>query len=266
MDVLQKRSKSDRQTRILGELRASSSIRISELAAALGVSGETIRRDLLEMGETGLLSRTYGGAVARPFGFEPAWNERLNEMAEERGRIAALAADLIRPGDALMIDSGSTVLHFARRIAADLRDLTVVTHSFSVAMALGGNPSFTVISCPGKYDPHEGNVTGAETVNFLERYNVNWAIVGASGITDHGPNEARAGGAAIKRAMLARAEQTILLLDHSKFDRMNLEVICPLRQIGRMVTDRIPAGRLKKALASAGTEISVARSEGPLGT
>ena len=266
MDVLQKLSKSDRQTRILGELRASSSIRISELAAALGVSGETIRRDLLEMGETGLLSRTYGGAVARPFGFEPAWNERLNEMAEERGRIAALAADLIRPGDALMIDSGSTVLHFARRIAADLKDLTVVTHSFSVAMALGGNPSFTVISCPGKYDPHEGNVTGAETVDFLERYNVNWAIVGASGITGHGPNEARAGGAAIKRAMLARAEQTILLLDHSKFDRMNLEVICPLRQIGRMVTDRIPAGRLKKALASAGTEISVARSEGPLGT
>ena len=165
-----------------------------------------------------------------------------------------------------MIDSGSTVLHFARRIAADLKDLTVVTHSFSVALALGGNPSFTVISCPGKYDPHEGNVTGAETVNFLERYNVNWAIVGASGITGHGPNEARAGGAAIKRAMLARAEQTILLLDHSKFDRMNLEVICPLRQIGRMVTDRIPAGRLRKALASAGTEISVARSEGPLGT
>src|SRR5689334_10583288 len=76
MDVLQKLSKSDRQTRILGELRASSSIRISVLAAALGVSGETIRRDLLEMGETGLLSRTYGGAVARPFGFEPAWNER----------------------------------------------------------------------------------------------------------------------------------------------------------------------------------------------
>jgi len=260
MDVLQKLSKPDRQTRILGELRASSSIRISELAARLNVSGETIRRDLLEMGETGLLSRTYGGAVARPFGFEPAWNERLNEMAEERERIATLAADLIRPGDALMIDSGSTVLHFARRIAADLKDLTVITHSFPVAMALGGNPSFTVIACPGQYDPHEGNVTGAETVDFLERYNVNLAIVGASGVTSDGPNEARAGGAAIKRAMLARAEQNVLLLDHTKFERMNLEVICPLRQIGRMITDRLPAGRLRKALAAAGTEVLVAQS------
>jgi DeoR/GlpR family transcriptional regulator of sugar metabolism len=266
MDVLRKLPKSDRQARILGELRSSSSIRISELAAKLGVSGETIRRDLLEMGETGLLSRTYGGAVARPFGFEPAWNERLNEMAEERGRIATLASDLIRPGDALMIDSGSTVLHFARRIAADLKDLTVITHSFSVAMALGGNPSFTVISCPGTYDPHEGNVTGAETADFLERHNVNWAIVGASGITSDGPNEARPGGAAIKRAMLSRAEQNMLLIDHSKFDRMNLEVICPLRQIGHIITDLLPAGGLKKALASAGTEVSVARAERPLET
>lgn len=260
MDVLQKLPKSERQTRILGELRASTSIRISELAAKLGVSGETIRRDLLEMGETGLLSRTYGGAVARPFGFEPAWNERLNEMAEERGRIATLAADLIRPGDALMIDSGSTVLHFARRIAADLKDLTVITNSFSVAMALGGNPSFTVIACPGAYDPHEGNVTGAETVAFLERYNVNWAIVGASGITSDGPNEARAGGAAIKRTMLSRAEQNVLLIDHSKFDRMNLEVICPLSRIGRVITDKPPAGELSRALRNAGTEVSVAQS------
>jgi DeoR/GlpR family transcriptional regulator of sugar metabolism len=263
MDTVQKLSKSDRQTRILGELRASSSIRISELAAALGVSGETIRRDLLEMGETGLLSRTYGGAVARPFGFEPAWNERLNEMADERRLIATIAADLIRPGDALMIDSGSTVLHFAQRLAADLRDITVITQSFSVAMALGGNPSFTVISCPGKYDPHEGNVTGAETVDFLQRYSVNWAIIGASGITGDGPNEARAGGAAIKRTMLTRAEQNMLLLDHSKFDRMNLEVICSLERIDRLVTDRPPAGRLKKALVTAGTEVSVALADLP---
>lgn len=260
----QKLSKPDRQARILGELRASTSIRISELAAALGVSGETIRRDLLEMGETGVLSRTYGGAVARPFGFEPAWNERLNEMADERGRIAALAVDLIRPGDALMIDSGSTVLHFARRIAADLKDLTVITHSFSVAMALGGNPSFTVIACPGVYDPHEGNVTGAETVDFLQRFNVNWAIISASGITGEGPNEARAGGAAVKCAMLARAEQNMLLIDHSKFERANLEVICPLRRIGRVITDRPATGRLKKALRSAGTELSVAQADIPI--
>ena len=67
-------SKKNRQERILAELRASTTIRISELAGELNVSAETIRRDLKEMGESGLIDRTYGGAVARPFGFEPTWN------------------------------------------------------------------------------------------------------------------------------------------------------------------------------------------------
>jgi DeoR/GlpR family transcriptional regulator of sugar metabolism len=87
---------------------------------------------------------------------------------------------------------------------------------------------------------------------------VNWAILGASGITGAGPNEARAGGAAIKRVMLARAEQNMLLIDHSKFDRMNFEVICPLREIGRIVTDRPPTGGLRKSMMGAGTEVSIA--------
>ena len=65
--------------------------------------------------------------------------------------------------------------------------------------------------------------------------------------------------------MLARAEQNMLLIDHSKFDRMNLEVICPLRQIGRIITDQLPAGGLKKAFTGAGIEVSVAQSEGPPG-
>ncbi len=76
MNEVLKLSKKDRQDRILAELRISTTIRISDLASELGVSYETIRRDLEEMGTNGLINRTYGGAVARPFGFEPAWNER----------------------------------------------------------------------------------------------------------------------------------------------------------------------------------------------
>src|SRR5262249_24650661 len=127
--------KQDRQSRILAELRVSTTLRISDLAAELGVSTETIRRDLEEMGQSGLINRTYGGAGARPLGYEPAWNERSNAMAVEREAIAALAIKLVRPGEALMIDAGSTTLHFARRLAAELRDLTVITNSFAVATA-----------------------------------------------------------------------------------------------------------------------------------
>src|SRR5215471_4876549 len=119
MDQAPRLSKKNRQDRILAELRASTTIRISELAAELGVSSETIRRDLKEMGEGGLIDRTYGGAVARPFGFEPTWNERFGSMTDERQRIAALAVGFVQPRDVLMIDAGSTTVHFAQRLAAE---------------------------------------------------------------------------------------------------------------------------------------------------
>jgi DeoR/GlpR family transcriptional regulator of sugar metabolism len=254
MSEPQRLSKKHRQDRILAELRASSTIRISDLAGELGVSYETIRRDLEEMGQNGLINRTYGGAVARPFGFEPAWNERFGRQTEEREAIAALAARLVQPGEALMIDAGSTTLHFARRLAAELKDLTVVTNSFAVAMALGANPGFQVIACPGRYDPHEGSVYGPDTIAFLGRFNANRAIIGASGITSEGPNEASSGAAAVKRAMLARAQECILLLDSSKFDQPNLEVVCPLSDLHRVISDVPPPRGLAMALSDAGVE------------
>ncbi len=256
MSRSQRLSKKDRQQRILAELRVSATLRISELASELGVSYETIRRDLEEMGESGLINRTYGGAVARPFGFEPAWSERANAMTAEREHIAALAIRFVRPGEVLMIDAGSTTLHFARRLAAELKDLTVITNSFAVAQALATNPSMNVIACPGRYDVHEGGVTGPDCVAFLARFNANRAIVGASGLTAEGPNEANSGAAAVKRAMLARAQERMLLIDHLKFGQPNLEVVCPLEDLNRIVTDRPPARELVQALRRAEIELT----------
>jgi DeoR/GlpR family transcriptional regulator of sugar metabolism len=248
-------TKKHRQDRILAELRASTTIRISELAAELEVSAETIRRDLKEMGDGGLIDRTYGGAVARPFGFEPTWNERFNAMTEERARIAATAAGLVQPGEVLAIDAGSTTLHFARRLAAEQKQLTVITNSFAVAMALAQNPGIEVISCPGHYDAHEGSLTGPDTIAFLGRFNANRAIIGASGLTGEGPNEVNSGAAAVKRAMLQRAAERMLLVDHSKFDRPHLEVVCPLRDIHRLISDRPPGRELAAALRRAHVEL-----------
>ncbi|HVY98059.1 MAG TPA: DeoR/GlpR family DNA-binding transcription regulator [Dongiaceae bacterium] len=255
MNDMLKLSKKERQDRILAELRISTTIRISDLASELGVSYETIRRDLEEMGQNGLINRTYGGAVARPFGFEPAWNERYNTMTEERERIAALAVGLVRPREVLMIDAGSTTLHFARRLGAEAKDITVITNCFAVAMALASNPTIAVIACPGRYDPHEGSVTGADTINFLGRFHANRCFLGASGITAEGPNEADSAGAAVKRAMLPRCEERVFLLDHSKFGAPNLEVVCPLDEITRIVTDQALPPDLDAALREARVEL-----------
>jgi DeoR/GlpR family transcriptional regulator of sugar metabolism len=117
------------------------------------------------MGESGLINRTYGGAVARPFGFEPAWSERANAMTAEREHIASLAIRFVRPGEVLMIDAGSTTLHFARRLAAELKDLTVITNSFAVAQALAPNPSIRDRR-PGRYDA--GGVAGPGLHRFSQ--------------------------------------------------------------------------------------------------
>src|SRR5258708_25621761 len=90
--------KSERQARILGELRASPAIRISALAGEFGVSTETIRRDLDELNQQGMLSRTYGGAAARPFGAQPTLSEPHKEFVYERQRVGALAPRGLEPG------------------------------------------------------------------------------------------------------------------------------------------------------------------------
>lgn len=248
-------SKKVRHDRILAELRASPATRLPALAGQFGVSTETIRRDLDEMGQNGLVNRTYGGAVARPFGFEPVWTERFDVMSAERERIAALAADLVEPGEVLMIDGGTTALYFARRLAVVSKALTIVTNSFPVAMALGANPGFRVICCPGTYDPSEGIVVGPDTVAFLDRFHANRTVVSTSGLTVEGPTEINSGAAAVKRAMLRRAAERILLLDHAKFDQPNLEVVCRLGDIHRLITDAPVPPALAIALRDAGTEI-----------
>jgi DeoR/GlpR family transcriptional regulator of sugar metabolism len=258
MAAKKKLKKTERQARILGELRASPAIRISALAGEFGVSTETIRRDLDELNQQGMLSRTYGGAAARPFGAEPSLSERYKEFVEERERVGALAARAIKPGQVLMIDAGSTTLHFARRLSAELRNLTVITNSFGIASALSTNHTITVVVCPGRYDAREGSVFGSDSESFLHRFNANIAVISCSGLTADGPNDVNPSAAAIKRAMLARAEANMLLLDHSKFDLLTLENVCPLDAIKLIVADRAPTGELARAIKRADLPVELA--------
>jgi DeoR/GlpR family transcriptional regulator of sugar metabolism len=255
MNRLRKR---DRQERILAELRLSSAIRIQDLAGSFQVSTETIRRDLEEMAEGGRIMRTYGGAVAPQLGAEPGWMERDNLMVVEREAIGVHAADFVRDGETILIDAGSTTLHLARRLAASDKAITVVTNGYAAAIALGTNPRIAVHVCPGRHNPHEGGVTGAETIAYLNRFHLDRAFIGASGINAEGVNEADSEAATVKRAMLRRAATPMLLLDHSKFDRRSFQIICPLQELPHLVTDAEPGPDLADALERAGVALHLA--------
>jgi DeoR/GlpR family transcriptional regulator of sugar metabolism len=251
-------SKLARHKHIIAQLTAAPTLRASEIAAALGVSGETIRRDLVELQEQKLINRTYGGA-SRPFALEPALTDRKALMIAEREAIAAVIADLVLPNEVLMLAAGATTFHVARRLALRARDITVITHDYAIAGALAVNSSIRVLCCPGRYHPTEGYVFGTQTIANINSYEANRAIVSATGISARGANDADDEAGAIYGAMVKRAAEAILVADHSKFDQRALTVFAQWTDIDRLVTDRQPEGSLATALREAGTELIVAQ-------
>ena len=243
---------------ILEELKTWPAIRISTLAKKFDVSDETIRRDLDELSADGLLNRTYGGASITPMSVEPSLNERYHLLLDERVSIARRAAQLVNPGEVLMLDAGSTVSHFAKQLAQVATELTIITNNLGAATTLAANPGIRIIVCPGNYDVLEGGVFGPETTAFLQRFLANICFISASGLTPHGPTEANSGSAWVKRAMLGQAQRRILLIDNSKYARPGLEVVCSLNELDDIVTDQAPPPTLLKRLDLAAVRIHIA--------
>jgi DeoR/GlpR family transcriptional regulator of sugar metabolism len=251
-------SKTQRHKHIIAQLTAAPTLRASDLAAVLGVSGETIRRDLMDLHEQKLINRTYGGA-SRPFALEASLSHRKSVMVAERERIAAAVADLILPKEVLMIAAGATTFHVARHLAARAQDITVITHDFAIAAALGVNSTIRVLCCPGRYHAGDAYVYGGQTIASINSYEANRAIVGATGIGARGVDDADDEAGAVYGAMVKRAAEAIVVADHTKFEQRALAVFAQWTDIDRLVTDQPPSGALAEALRKAGTEIVVAQ-------
>ncbi|TPW32563.1 DeoR/GlpR transcriptional regulator [Martelella alba] len=252
-----KLSKSERQAQILTELNGTASLRVAELARRMDVSTETIRRDLDEMTEQGLLNRTYGGAT-RSLSSEPAVSERHTLFISERERIAKATIPLIRDARILMIGSGSTTVHVARRIAVEMRDITVLTHAFGVATVLSMNPTIKVLMLPGDYHADEGATVGVHTVSFLNDYFADAAILGASGLAEDGPTDALIECASVYSAMVLRSSRTIVTADHSKHGRIFPARYSSWKKLDQLVTDMAPTGSLARALTQHNIDVTIA--------
>ncbi|MFB2551894.1 DeoR/GlpR family DNA-binding transcription regulator [Ensifer soli] len=249
-------SKTVRQERIISELQASPTLRASELATALGVSHETIRRDLMELDSRGLINRTYGGA-ARPFAFEAPVRERSKYMVDERERIAAAVCERIAENEVLLMGAGATTNHVARRLAAIRRNITVITHDFSIAQALCHNPTIRTLFLPGRTHPTEGYVYGHQTIAGINGFQANWAIVGATGTDVDGLYDADDEAGAVYRAMVTRAARAILVADSTKFLVPSLVCYAEWQELDHFFTDQAPPPALTKAVRIAGVELII---------
>ncbi len=251
-------SQAERHAELLALLRRDGTVRIATLARAFAVTTETARRDLDDLAIAGALKRTYGGAASRSLTDEPGIGVRIRARAAERGLIAVSAAELVEQGDALMIDCGSTTSLFAHALAARNLHLTVVTNGLPVAVALGTSANCRVIMCPGDFVIRENGIYGSDAQDFIRRFKANKAVIGAGGLTPDGVTDADSSSCAIKRAMMERADRTLLLLDSSKYDLAQFERVCALDAIDQLVSEAAPPKQLAACLKRASVQVVVA--------
>jgi DeoR family glycerol-3-phosphate regulon repressor len=229
-------AKRERQRRILAALRASNDLWIPGMVTALD--------DVRHLHAEGLARRAANAASAIDL-----------QPTPQRQRLAALAMRFVRPHMVVMMDGGATAIDVARQMASDAQAITVITNNLPAATLLSANPTIAVTFCPGRYDGDRGAAGGAETVDFIGRFRANLAILGGCGIDAEGASSTHADAAAIKRAMLERSEENLLVLDHTKFGGRHPHAICALAEIDRLLCDTRPTSDLHKALLQANVEM-----------
>jgi DeoR/GlpR family transcriptional regulator of sugar metabolism len=239
--------KQRRQNEIINLLSQHPALRVNDLAEKLNVTPETIRRDLDQMHANGVLERTYGGAILQ-IPKEPGLNIRHKLMTRERELIAKQVVQEIKSGRHFMIGSGATTVHIARRMAAELTDITVLVHSFGVATELSHNPTIRVLMAPGFYNAGEGANHGSHTINFLNSFWADYAIVSASGLLPEGPCDALVDAGEVYATMISRSFKTVLAADKSKFNLKFPSQYAQWRDIDYLITDQMPTGDLATAL------------------
>jgi DeoR family fructose operon transcriptional repressor len=251
--------KEERWQAILAILAEQGRIRVNGLAERLNVSEATVRRDLEAMQARGLLQRTHGGAVLPPpAAFEVSFDESQTRAPAEKRAIGRRAAALVEDGDAIIIESGSTTLEFARSLGKVER-LTVLTNSLVIARELSTREEIEVHILGGVLRRQSASLVGPWVSEILQGMRVDKAFVGVNGISaDFGLSAPNPFTAASRRAMLAAARQCIGLADHSKLGVEALYRVAPLIELDLLITDAGAGEEQLASLREAGVEVVVA--------
>ncbi len=247
-----------RHRHILARARQSGKVQATPLAASLNVAVQTIRRDLRQLTEAGLLERTHGGAVLPSGTRNIAYDDRRALNRDAKHRIAARAAMLIPDNASLFLNIGTTTEAIARALRQH-KNLKVVTNNLNVATTLMDTPTCEVIVAGGKLRATDGGLTGDLASLAIARFKVDFAVIGTSAIDldgdllDFDAEEVR-----VSQAIIAAARQTIVVADKAKFTRKAPVKIGSLQEVDHFVTDGIPSERLANACADWHTKVHLA--------
>ena len=244
----------ERRQVILEQLRHDGKVVATELSASLAVSPDTVRRDLRELGEAGLLRRVHGGALPAAVGGRP-YAIRLEQDQEVKAAIAQATSRLLHRGQVILLDSGTTTLEVARHLPSDL-EATVITNSPPVAVALADHPTVEVTVVGGMLDKDARALVGAATVESLRSVRADVLVLGVCslhpeiGITVLDLEESY-----VKRTMIANAAEVVAVSSADKLGSAGPYVIAPLEELTYLVTEESASAEQLDAYRAAGIEV-----------
>ena len=250
-----------RQIKLLGLVRAQESVSVEQLADELGVTLQTVRRDVQRLAESGLLARFHGGVRAPGSTLENmAYPQRETLHAEGKARIARAVAGQVPHGCSLILNIGTTTEAVAKALMHHKR-LRVITNNLNVAAILCGNPDCEVIVAGGVVRLRDRGIVGEAAVDFIRQFRVDIAVIGISGIEPDGSlRDFDYREVKVAQTIIGQAREVWLAADISKFNRPAMVEMASLAQIDRLFTDQAPPEPFPALLAEAGVRCDIAQS------
>ncbi len=249
-----------RRALVLEQIRLKGAASIQELAEGIGASPSTIRRDLEELESKGYLERAHGGAMLQRTSsptFEPEAVIAAEFSRDEKRAIGAAAAGMLNAGEAVIFDSGSTVMEAARATAQRNLALTAVTNDLAAGQVLAGADRIRVVMLGGTIRPGSFTVSGDPGLQFLTILNANIALIGIHAVSGGYLTETALEIASMKRAMIAAAQRVILLADATKLTQSAFCRVCELSVVHAIITDSRADPADVDRLKDAGIEVTV---------
>jgi len=255
------RDTSQRRLQISELVRQHGSVQVTSLAKRFGVSMQTVRKDLRFLTERGVMARAYGGAidskvVGGPIAEAPFEAKRTSHLEEKR-RIGQRAAAMVKPGDTIVIDSGTTGIALAD--ALPNAEVTVVTNDFGVLSALAAKSHINIVMLGGELRRKSMSFYGGLTVEALNALHVDKLFLGVDGFDlDRGVSTHFEPEAMLNRKMVENAGTVIAITDSSKFGRVCLHRIIAVAELDTLITDKDAPAEIVQAIQQLGVEVQLA--------
>ncbi len=248
-----------RQLSLLEVVRTRGSATVEQLAEKLGVTLQTVRRDVQQLAQSGLLTRFHGGVRVPSSTIENiAHRQRENLNADAKARIARAVAEQVPDGCSLILNIGTTTEAVARALMQH-SGLRVITNNLNVATILSSNTQCEVIVAGGVVRPRDRGIIGEAAVDFIRQFKVDIALIGISGIESDGTlRDYDYREVKVWQAIIASAREVWLAADHSKFNRPAMVEVARLSQLDRLFCDAPPPEPFPKQLADAQVRCDIA--------